>query len=481
MVRPSKPFWFMLSCSLMLCCVACSDSPLTSINPFYTEKDTIYEPSLVGEWSYTDVNGQTYLKVEECKPDPPTKQPDPEPTHWYKATISKRGEMSVWHAYLFKLGGVTFLDVSPDQSAIPYSILREFREYGLRLHGVFRVRLDGDALHLAEVIDRTVYRRVTDEHKTLSNGSTVLLQPTAEIQSILKSLGTSTDEYAPELSFTRAETRAHFSQLAALGSLGLCEELFQSHHWEAALPYCKQASDLAPGDTNARLKHAITLAGLDRGAEARTAISTMLDQCRRMASTGFWSGHCAELSDPDVQKYLDVLNSIGQSMLGASYFVDGHWAEAAQHFSKVREDDMDMELRFTWALSLKMIGKQKDALEVLQFAPPIADTNSTTPPKPSQKDLIRPLLVDYLAAKLDDAALENKWDDSTMGSDRSYYVACMRYARGDLRGAADIFKTMIDPDKVKDWPDFLAAVRLRQIDAELHKPSLKKASRKIVH
>ena len=76
---------------------------IPSVNPFYTEKDVIFEPGLVGEWNTTGDTNNVQTWTFEKSGD-----------NAYKLLINengqKHGELS---AHLFKVKGRFFLDVIP--------------------------------------------------------------------------------------------------------------------------------------------------------------------------------------------------------------------------------------------------------------------------------------------------------------------------------------------------------------------------------
>ncbi len=75
-----------------------------SINSFYAEKDLIFAPSLVGEWTAKNDSDQSQWRFEKLEDKA------------YKLTVTeaktKTGEFT---AHLFKLGKETFLDIVPSK------------------------------------------------------------------------------------------------------------------------------------------------------------------------------------------------------------------------------------------------------------------------------------------------------------------------------------------------------------------------------
>ena len=80
-----------VSAALLTGCV------VTSVHPYYTAKDVIYEPSLIGQWTNTQQSEQlwTFQKEEQ---------------NAYHLTYVTSGKTNLARAHLFKLHGQMFLD-----------------------------------------------------------------------------------------------------------------------------------------------------------------------------------------------------------------------------------------------------------------------------------------------------------------------------------------------------------------------------------
>ena len=90
---------------------------VTSVYPFYTEKDLSFEPGLVGQWANPKESGERW-----------TFEKDGEKI--YKFTYNSDGKISVMQARLFKLGSQSFLDmfttVEPKDEVQPRPIPAHF-------------------------------------------------------------------------------------------------------------------------------------------------------------------------------------------------------------------------------------------------------------------------------------------------------------------------------------------------------------------
>ena len=91
---------------------------VTSVYPWYTAKDVVFEPALVGQWQGTEPGAKTDIKADEFWEF--EKMTDKA----YRLTVAEKNGRKEFNAHLFKLGRRSFLDCLP----------RERPEDGLPLH-----------------------------------------------------------------------------------------------------------------------------------------------------------------------------------------------------------------------------------------------------------------------------------------------------------------------------------------------------------
>ncbi|MEW6158370.1 MAG: hypothetical protein AB1813_13120 [Verrucomicrobiota bacterium] len=114
-LRNALPFL----CATTLAAVIFTGCVLTSVYPFYTNQDVVFEPKLIGDW------------VE------PKENDDATPSTWtfargtgndYKLAVGKPGEKTEFETHLFKLQEVLFLDLKPtkeeDDFIPPHYLMR---------------------------------------------------------------------------------------------------------------------------------------------------------------------------------------------------------------------------------------------------------------------------------------------------------------------------------------------------------------------
>jgi hypothetical protein len=78
--------------------VAC----IPSVNPFYTDKDLVYDPHLVGEWQEKDNTNNPEMWTFEQSTN-----------NAYKLTVVENGKTGEFTAHLFKIKQEQFLDLIP--------------------------------------------------------------------------------------------------------------------------------------------------------------------------------------------------------------------------------------------------------------------------------------------------------------------------------------------------------------------------------
>jgi hypothetical protein len=163
----------------------------TSVYPFYTAKDVVFEPGLVGTWGEP---GSTNAANEQWRFEKAEGQA-------YKLTVQDKEKSTEFDTYLFKLKGGLFLDLCP----------RERPDNSLPLHYLLKVnRLEaslevstldyGWLKKLVEKNPRAIRHLVVPKKLGESGeGDLVLTADTAELQKfILKHVNT--DE-----AFTKSE------------------------------------------------------------------------------------------------------------------------------------------------------------------------------------------------------------------------------------------------------------------------------------
>ena len=195
-----------------------SSACLTSLHPWFTAADLVFEPWLVGTWVdaadadttwvFTRRDDTTYTLIDtrnESEPDPPNKA----------AAKPKKIVATPLTARLMRLGEARYLDICAgdewtDSSMLGYLLVNS--------HLLAKIRLEGDALRVAFLDDDRLEtllgeKRVVLPHEIVdvdgdadqppasihSSGRRVLLTaPTGALQKFLATYAASGDAFEPE-------------------------------------------------------------------------------------------------------------------------------------------------------------------------------------------------------------------------------------------------------------------------------------------
>ncbi len=154
-----------------------SCGPVFSIHPWYTDKDIVFEPRLLGTWfDPTDTNDHDEFVIEKSGGNAYTitlTDPEKKPT-----------EANSFEAHLFRLGDHLFLDATQSDIQVAGENVDVYAVSG---HMLARVSLDGDVLNLSFLDDDWMQKglqagTISIRHEDQDDGTPVLTATTAELQ-----------------------------------------------------------------------------------------------------------------------------------------------------------------------------------------------------------------------------------------------------------------------------------------------------------
>jgi hypothetical protein len=160
-----KKSWFVV---LFIAGVALSSAGcLTSLHPWFTEKDLVFEPALVGTWqdaaeadvtwTFERQNDTTYTLIDTRNEN--------EPRRDQKATDKKMVSTRLT-ARLMRMGDARFLDISAGDDWTDSSWLQLLL---VNSHGLAKVSLDGDTLRVAFLDTDRLEGMLRDKRVVLSH------------------------------------------------------------------------------------------------------------------------------------------------------------------------------------------------------------------------------------------------------------------------------------------------------------------------
>ena len=157
--------WFV---ALFVASVALSSAGcLTSLHPWFTEKDLVFEPALVGTWQDTtsaDVTWTFERKSDSTYTLIDTRNED-EPRRDQKATEKKMVTTRLT-ARLMRLGDARFLNISAGDEWTDSSMLQELL---VNTHALAKIRLEGDMLHVALLDEGRLEGMLRDKRVVVSH------------------------------------------------------------------------------------------------------------------------------------------------------------------------------------------------------------------------------------------------------------------------------------------------------------------------
>ena len=152
----------------------CAGCVVTSIYPFYTPKDVVFDAALVGVWAEA---GSTNAATENWRFEQSG-------TNAYKLTVNEKDKHTAYDAHLFKLKGKLFLDCFPrerqDDFVPPHYLLKVTRIEPQFEYAIMNYKWLGELLEKNPNAVRHVV--VPDESGDASKSRIVLTADTAELQ-----------------------------------------------------------------------------------------------------------------------------------------------------------------------------------------------------------------------------------------------------------------------------------------------------------
>jgi hypothetical protein len=165
-----------------------------SLQPLYTEKDTVFDPALVGVWE-KDKEVWT-LRAGEGKAYEVTMQSE----KWPKAGFE---------AHLVELGKARFLDLYPQEQE-EGNAFYEFHR--VPAHSISRIWLEGDTLRAAMLQDGWLEARIRDGQVQIGHqfggpkgDGLVLTAPTGQLQALVMRYADDTKAFADPQRYRRVK------------------------------------------------------------------------------------------------------------------------------------------------------------------------------------------------------------------------------------------------------------------------------------
>lgn len=160
--------------AVLLLMTAC----VPSLYPLYTERDLVFEPSLVGTWVVEDDGHQTIWTLSKSGEG------------YEMVDVEEEEDPARFVVRMVKLGGHTFLDLYPAQQELNNGL---YKLHMIRAHTFMKVTLAGDSLGVTMLDQDWLMKALKAKepelaHQKLADGDLLMTATTAELQEfILKS------------------------------------------------------------------------------------------------------------------------------------------------------------------------------------------------------------------------------------------------------------------------------------------------------
>jgi len=160
--------------SIILACLFFISGCVPSLNAFFTDKDIVLNPALIGNW--IDVKNKYSCEFKQASEKE------------YELIIKEANSEAHFSAHLMNLNGTYFLDVYPEVKSYQNIYFLGAKAY-FPMHNVAKVVINNDNLRISMLNPGTMENFIKDNKIVIPHefvdGSIVLTAPTAELQDFL--------------------------------------------------------------------------------------------------------------------------------------------------------------------------------------------------------------------------------------------------------------------------------------------------------
>ena len=191
------------------------NSCLSTLYPFFTERDVIFNPTLIGKWR-CDINGEKHNLTFEAIPGKRLHEMAPG-----IRKLADRGYLLTWKdsrhevysidfVFLARIGNNIYLDLYPAEIEFERILPGAFEDYYIKMHSCYRIDLQNpnqfkmkrlEASFLDDLI-RKKQIRINYEETGPPEYKRFITAPTKDLQNYLLKYGDHPDAYNASLSFT---------------------------------------------------------------------------------------------------------------------------------------------------------------------------------------------------------------------------------------------------------------------------------------
>lgn len=163
-----------------------------SLHPLYTDRTTIFDPSLIGTWVAEEDESFVFTLEDTARGA-------------YLLVCDEAGATARFQAILADIDGVRFLDIFPEETNNDNGF---YRDHMLRVHSVLKLERMADTLAVYDfdaewLSTMAAEKKITIPHVSM-DGAVLLTAPTEELQKFVRTYARTPEAFSEPVRLRRA-------------------------------------------------------------------------------------------------------------------------------------------------------------------------------------------------------------------------------------------------------------------------------------
>jgi hypothetical protein len=173
-------------------CAVLTGCYVQSLQPLFSDRTTIFDPSLLGTWVAEDDDGFVFTLEDTTR-------------GVYMLISDESGATARFQAVLTEFDGVRFMDIFPEE---PNNDNGFYRDHLMRVHSILKVERMADTLSVADfdaewLSTMASQNKLTIPHVSL-DGAVLLTAPTGELQKFVRTYARTPEAFSEPVRLRRA-------------------------------------------------------------------------------------------------------------------------------------------------------------------------------------------------------------------------------------------------------------------------------------
>jgi hypothetical protein len=173
-------------------CMVLAGCYVQSLQPLFSDRTTIFDPSLLGTWVAEDDDGFVFTLEDTTR-------------GVYMLISDESGATARFQAVLTEFDGVRFMDIFPEE---PNNDNGFYRDHLMRVHSILKVERMADTLSVADfdaewLSTMASQNKLTIPHVSL-DGAVLLTAPTGELQKFVRTYARTPEAFSEPVRLRRA-------------------------------------------------------------------------------------------------------------------------------------------------------------------------------------------------------------------------------------------------------------------------------------